>query len=456
MDRFLQIAAIQNASGSNGGMEILRLFQILWLSEILILFILNLLSLAVPAENWRMWIDYNSNYTFDDSGELVFEQAIPTANNVSGSFTVPANLTDNSTRLRVAMSYDTLSPSCGIFNYGEVEDYSIYLRSYCSSLGQTVTDEWIGGVQIGDFSNTSGANGGYIFFNNLTVSLEQGASYPLTLTPQFSGQTWPEYWTIYIDYNHDGDFSDSGELAYSSGGTSNAAVSGTLTVPAATIIGSTRLRVVMRYNTQGAACGTYDYGETEDYVAIISAPAPPLCPATATLSDALGTQVFTQQVSDYIIANNTVSGTAAVIYDAANYIDLTDGFWAQDSCDFTAMIAGCAPAANKPTPAVAVKNQQTATGIAATKEPTPLMLQVFPNPSRGNSTLRFSAEEGGKRVVIELYNIQGKIVQHLYEGSAANTMQEVPINTTQLPAGLYWVRMQNETGTSQVIKLAVQ
>ncbi|HAP64133.1 MAG TPA: hypothetical protein DCR93_33170, partial [Cytophagales bacterium] len=64
---------------------------------------------------------------------------------------------------------------------------------------------------------------------NQTISLEAGSSAALTLTPGYSGSAYSEYWSIYIDYNADGDFEDAGELV-SSSLSGNAAVSGSFTV----------------------------------------------------------------------------------------------------------------------------------------------------------------------------------------------------------------------------------
>ncbi|MFN5652914.1 MAG: GEVED domain-containing protein, partial [Flavobacteriia bacterium] len=75
---------------------------------------------------------------------------------------------------------------------------------------------------------------------------------------------------VFIDYNRDGDFADPGENVY----TSAAAVAGphfelgTVTVPATALVGVTRMRVVNVETAPASinACGTYTWGETEDYI----------------------------------------------------------------------------------------------------------------------------------------------------------------------------------------------
>lgn len=144
--------------------------------------------------------------------------------------------------------------------------------SYCSSAGSNSSDEWIAGVTIGSFSNTSGG-AGYTDFTGLTVQLDAGQSVSVSLTPGFSGRTYNEYWKIWIDYNADGDFADNGELVFDAGGLSASTVSGSINVPASAS-GTTRMRVSMKYNGSQSACETFSYGEVEDYTVSLGTPEP--------------------------------------------------------------------------------------------------------------------------------------------------------------------------------------
>ena len=73
-----------------------------------------------PA-SWKMWIDYNQDGDFSDSGELiVHEYADPEL----GKFTVPAGAKAGYTKMRLQASYSggTIDP-CGGFFAGEIEDF---------------------------------------------------------------------------------------------------------------------------------------------------------------------------------------------------------------------------------------------------------------------------------------------------------------------------------------------
>jgi hypothetical protein len=106
-----------------------------------------------------------------------------------------------------------------------------------------------------------------------TFTLVGGNTYPITLTPGFAAGTYSEYFKVWIDYNANGTFDEPMELAFDAGSGSQAAVSGTITVPINLAIspGSTRMRVGMSYvgifgaGSPPTSCGTYGYGEVEDY-----------------------------------------------------------------------------------------------------------------------------------------------------------------------------------------------
>ncbi|MBX2857875.1 MAG: hypothetical protein KTR17_04365 [Cellvibrionaceae bacterium] len=137
---------------------------------------------------------------------------------------------------------------------------------YCSASSNNGSEEWISEVNIGEFTNGSGSATYSDFSASLApIELGLGTSDSLRLVPAFSGTNYREYWKIWIDLNRDGDFGDAGEEVFSSGSATSSSVSGNLSVPGSAATGLTRLRVVMRYNTAPSPCGSFNYGEVEDY-----------------------------------------------------------------------------------------------------------------------------------------------------------------------------------------------
>lgn len=143
--------------------------------------------------------------------------------------------------------------------------------TYCASKGNSVADEYIGKVVLGSISNLSGANAGYGNFTALTTDLARGSVNTITITPTWSGTIFNEAYSVWIDYNADGDFGDSGEQVWSKAASKTTPVSGTFTVPAAATLGNTRMRVSMKYNGIPTSCETFSFGEVEDYTVNITA-----------------------------------------------------------------------------------------------------------------------------------------------------------------------------------------
>ena len=142
--------------------------------------------------------------------------------------------------------------------------------SYCASKGSSVAYEYIDQVKLGSISRTSGADGGYYDGTALSTALTAGTTYTATFSAAFKGSAYKEYFKIYIDYNQDGDFGDTGETVVSAAAsTSAAARTGSFKVPTTAKNGTTRMRVVMSDASATTSCGSYSYGETEDYSVVI-------------------------------------------------------------------------------------------------------------------------------------------------------------------------------------------
>lgn len=143
---------------------------------------------------------------------------------------------------------------------------------YCSSISDDSSDEFIESVQIGDFFNESGNNDGYAIFEETGLELGLGYAYETTLTPGFGFFPYSERFKLWVDLNQDGEFSDD-EILLQSQTASNLALTGTITIPQNALEGATRMRVTVKYGGGGSsapvACGSYGYGETEDYCVTI-------------------------------------------------------------------------------------------------------------------------------------------------------------------------------------------
>ena len=140
--------------------------------------------------------------------------------------------------------------------------------TYCTTSGNT-TYEYINKILLGSINNTSGNNSGYGNYTGLSTNLTAGTAASITMTPGFTGSTYTEYWTVYIDYNKNGVFTDAGEQVAS--GSGSASVIKSFTPPVTAKNGATRMRIIMHYgSSRTTTCGTFTDGEAEDYTVNIS------------------------------------------------------------------------------------------------------------------------------------------------------------------------------------------
>jgi len=168
--------------------------------------------------------------------------------------------------------------------------------NYCTSNGNSVADEYISNVALGNINNTTGASSsGYADYTSQSTNLIKGTSSTISITPTWTGTLYNEGYAVFIDYNKDGDFADSGETVWTRSASQTNQVSGSFTVPTSAIIGTTRMRVVMQYNAIPSSCGSYNYGETEDYTVNITAG---VADTTAPIITLLGSSTINLEVGD--------------------------------------------------------------------------------------------------------------------------------------------------------------
>ena len=156
------------------------------------------------------------------------------------------------------------------------------------TFAQYCTPAWYYGCQWGaaiddfTFNTISNLNTGcnntstsYTYFSTISTNVVAGQTYSFSIQSLYS--YYPLQYGIWIDFNADGDFYDSGEYAFNTASTSSGMVTGTITIPMTSTVGVTRIRVIgdaYGYINSTACCSTSLYeGEGEDYDLNILAPA---------------------------------------------------------------------------------------------------------------------------------------------------------------------------------------
>ncbi|SEC39811.1 Por secretion system C-terminal sorting domain-containing protein [Tenacibaculum sp. MAR_2009_124] len=82
---------------------------------------------SVYSEGYAVFIDYNQDGDFSDPDETVWTKSPSTNTAVSGTFTVPASAKEGATRMRVILRYNAVPSACGVYDYGETEDYTVVI-----------------------------------------------------------------------------------------------------------------------------------------------------------------------------------------------------------------------------------------------------------------------------------------------------------------------------------------
>ena len=157
-------------------------------------------------------------------------------------------------------------------------------QCYCASGATSTADEEILNVTVGTLNNTStcttlapGPGSVVSSYANYTSgvgapaipNIIQGTNFPFRVSIGTCGGNFANSTVIFIDYNQDGIFTVA-ERAYATPASTAGphTLIGTLAIPATALLGTTRMRVI---NVETASsltinpCGTYTWGETEDY-----------------------------------------------------------------------------------------------------------------------------------------------------------------------------------------------
>ena len=133
----------------------------------------------------NVYIDWNGNESFD-VGEEVFHinatsSIAANQTNFSTTITVPANAVQDTIRMRVVTVYSTLDDaidySCGMYGWGETEDYSLIIRGLIQNVNSV--DNLCYGGNSGEINITTANTG-----SGLAYSIDGGLSF--SASPNFN------------------------------------------------------------------------------------------------------------------------------------------------------------------------------------------------------------------------------------------------------------------------------
>jgi hypothetical protein len=157
-------------------------------------------------------------------------------------------------------------------------DFSV---NYCASNATSTLDTRIALVRMGADSVASPVAicATYTDYTNLPpFTLRMGAPDSMVVKYGTCGGSFASYATVYVDFNRDLVFDNATEKIFQGNCSAGVDLIGVPSLPISTsYFGVTRMRVVLRESgsaTLNLPCGTYTYGETQDFAVNIIAPSP--------------------------------------------------------------------------------------------------------------------------------------------------------------------------------------
>ena len=295
--------------------------------------------------HYSVFIDFNDNGDFSDAGEQIFATDAAIAGWYGGSVvTIPADATPGEHVVRFAAATtasDAANPitACNSDYTGEIEDYTVnILGTACTAPTTAVSDgiNWIQAITVinqdasitvldgaVDQPGRSGDDSGYRDAKTTKIELAAGVDHKFKLYTQYlaAGRA-PYHYSVFIDFNDNGSFSDAGEQIFATTDAIAGWYGGSVAnIPADAIPGEHVIRFAAATTAADAAnpitaCNSDYTGEIEDYTANILKDVP-----SVAKNDGVVTKP--NVAIDINVLENDVVGTSdvatvAVVTDASN------------------------------------------------------------------------------------------------------------------------------------------
>lgn len=240
----------------------------------------NTLSTASPACSG---VSFTLSLQNQTPGLGVSYQWYVSTNSASGPWTPVGSSTSTFTTSQTVQSWYyadvtcSAGPSTGSSNVIQIGMNSP-TNCYCSPTITTV--EPICLVQFAGINNsTCSAVGCSPAVENFTAgtpgNVMPGQSYEIIVSGN-TGGNFTNHFRAFFDWDQDGVFETSVIIGTILNTDCVLQATTSISVPMGATLGSTRMRILKNFNTSPTnACGTYSFGQAEDYTIIVSAPIPP-------------------------------------------------------------------------------------------------------------------------------------------------------------------------------------
>lgn len=325
---------------------------------------------------------------------------------------------------------------------------------YCVPTTVNNDSEFIDSINFANlYQNRSGAemNGYRNFGEEISLEVARAGVYPISLKPGFDGNAFRETFQIWIDFDQNGFFSSNEEVGDT---TSNGGDIATINIaiPENVPLGSTRMRIVMRFNILGnAACSVSNFfGEVEDYCLNIVESAG--CVAPSQIEAVYDES--SEQVTISWLASGAPDGTYLL-----RYRPTSGGAWTELITQSLSVTLDQIPVCENYDVEVysncGMSNQSAAqttlfNSCSSTRNLTVSAEEwtVSPNPTNGPTRIHWQSQE--QLSLVSVYNLQGRLYYRSSNVDFANRM----LDLATLPAGVYLIEIvtaNNRRGLKRLI-----
>ncbi|RFZ85932.1 T9SS C-terminal target domain-containing protein [Mucilaginibacter terrenus] len=213
-------------------------------------------------------------------GNTTYNAWVLNPNNPGAAATTGDNIRDNVEQVYIANATPGKTYTVTVSHKGTLlsgsQAYSLIATgiggaAYCASAPSSNADSRINNFTLSNVNNTPAPGcTSYSLLTTPPMLLEQGKTYPFSITLGTCGNNFAKAAKIFADWNGNGTFDADELIATTPVITATGEYTGTITVPLSVIPGNSGLlRVVLTETsdpTAITACGSYAKGETQDYL----------------------------------------------------------------------------------------------------------------------------------------------------------------------------------------------
>ncbi|MGB0985192.1 MAG: S8 family serine peptidase, partial [Saprospiraceae bacterium] len=313
-------------------------------------------------------------------------------------------------------------------------------NSYCFARGNGEY-EYIESVNLNGSTVVTGNNDGQYEHSGIITALDK-TSYDLTITPGFVNNAFGENMAAWIDFNQDGDFDDAGEQIAQIMSSAVAATRN-FTVPANAVVGITRMRVVLEYQSTPANCSNGIEGEVEDYCIEITNNFVCEVPNTVDTIEVGATNL------NLTWTGNTIDSTYLIRFrpfQTTTWQYLTSSMTSMnisnlDVCRaYEVQIAAICNGGDTSAFSVTYTVQTDCTSDVSFILPSDIDLKIFPNPFSNHIQMTLDLPSR-QNLEVQVFSVDGQLLQVQNLGELIGT-QSIDLDFNGQPSGVYLVKIQ--------------